>query len=332
MNSLPPSLSRSVASSVTPSAFSASLNTDTVPCERLGHRRRARPRRAVRRCRRSGRSAIVATLCSGSGTPLVQVVAEREREQRPQPVAGRSAGTGSPSARGRRDRPPPQEQGTVLARPRATAGAAARRCPRVTTISPASAALLGLGRRGGRRAEDEQLAGRCTDEEEVDRAGVDADRHRQPQPADRGRDRRGLAQRRRACRRRRAQARSAWSVAAEGEQQRVAAELQQLAAADSPPASSMPPKTRLRVSMSSSAPMRPASGEPLGEGGEAGDVGEDQGARRRSARRRPVRRRPSRGRSGARGGAGRSRRTASSRPRDDLRRPPPRGAHAHGTG
>ena len=72
-------------------------------------------------------------------------------------------------------------------------------------------------------------------------------------------------------------------------------------------------------------------GEPLGEGGEAGDVGEDEGgvdvlpggARRRVV---PVEGDP--GHVASQVGHDR----ASSRPRDDQRRPPPRGAQAHATG
>ena len=75
-----------------------------------------------------------------------------------------------------------------------------------------------------------------------------------------------------------------------------------------PPRSpSIGPNTRLSVSTISSAPMRPAARQPLGQGGEARDVGEHERPVDDAPRARPVASVvPRRGSAGGRGGAGRS--------------------------
>ena len=175
-------------------------------------------------------------------------------------------------------------------------------------VAGARGALHAQHRRHG-RAGDDRLAVRAAGEEQVQRAGVDADRHAQRRAgAGRG-ERAGGAQRAAHADRGAARALGV-AVALEEQEQRVAAELQQAAAVRVGDLEQRGERAADRVADLLGA-LGADAGQPLGEPREARHVGEHQRARQRPHRgRRVVRELPDHrarevGRQGPDGGRGR---------------------------
>ena len=145
---MPPSVSRSVASRVTPSASSASSTAVTSACSTLGRAPRALLARTVS-VPENRTNAMVATRCSGSGGPGARY-SPRAAGNRVAIRCPRPAGTGCRAA-GRGVRPPaPQQQRAVVARAGA-AGGQPGRGGRADDDLPGVGGLLGEGRRSARR-------------------------------------------------------------------------------------------------------------------------------------------------------------------------------------
>ncbi len=241
--------------------------------QQLGEGLRARLRENLVRAREphegDGRDPVL-----GVGGAGREVLAQGHREERRQAVLAVGRG-GCRPARCRVRLPAAQQQGTVVAR----AGRPGRQPGRGRRADDDLAGLGGLlggghGTRAG--AEHEQLAGGGADEEELDVAGVHAHRHRQGEPA-RRRGHGGRGAQRGPHLDGGVAGLLGVVLAPEEEEQGVAAELQQLAAAGCRDGEHRPehPVERLDDLLGAD-PALP--GEPLGECGEPRDVREHQGA------------------------------------------------------
>ena len=206
------------------------------------------------------------------GDRRTEVVAEGVREERAQQVGvgrrqvRRFAGLGMRC-------PPAQQELTVVTGPDGVAPQSLRGGGADDDLAGLGG-LLRLGGGGRPRAEDEELTRGRSDEEEVDVPGVHADRHREGQPSDRGGHGGGLAQGG-AHLDGRVAGLLGMVLALEEEEEGVAAELEQLTAPRRGDAQHRPEDPVERLDDLLGADPAPAR-ELLGEGGEAGDVGEDE--------------------------------------------------------
>ncbi len=167
-----------------------------------------------------------------------------------------------------------QQEGSVIAGARGPCGQVGGRSRREDDL-PGIGRLLRVGRLRGRRPEDDELAGGLADEEQQDAPGVDADRHVQVQSPHRRGDGGGLPKRPLHLDHRVAGALGV-TFPAEEQQERVTAELQQVAAAREGAVqhAAEHPVQRLDNLLGTDPS---ALGELLGEGRETGDVREHQG-------------------------------------------------------
>ena len=279
---MPPSVSRSVASRVTPSASRAASTVLTSSCSAVGQGVRAllceEGVGAGEPDEGDGGDAVL-----GVRWPGREELAEGGREEGRQPVP-RRAGARMPGEPGAVcGAPASQQQGAVVARRGSRRGPAGVAVAGLTTTCPASAAFSASATALAPGPSTSSSRVGDADEEELDVAGVHAHRHRQREAARRRRHGGGRAQRGAhldGC----VAGLFGVVVAAEEEEQRVAAELQQLAAAGRRDGEHRPehPVERLDDLLGAD-PAVP--GQPLGERGEARDVGEDQRAVDRAVQR-----------------------------------------------